>query len=71
MAAEPAKAAESLPPDVAYPLCEQIRRSPIYTVAGLWCWGCMTFTGGDPAKRCGAVVACPQVLARYRKQRAV
>jgi|OpeIllAssembly_1097287.scaffolds.fasta_scaffold1394588_2 hypothetical protein len=61
-----ARTIESVPQDIAYPICEALRRRPWYTMSGLWCWGCTTFTGGEPAQRCGAVVACPQVVARYR-----
>jgi hypothetical protein len=50
-------------------LCEIIReenrKRPI-SVSALWCWGCTTFTGGDPEKRCGATYACPQVLERFK-----
>jgi len=63
-----AKTIESVPQDSAYPICEALRRRPWYTVSGLWCWGCSTFTSGDPAQRCGAVVACPQVLAQYHRE---
>jgi hypothetical protein len=41
---------------------------PYKIVSPLWCWGCMTFTGGDPGKRCGATVTCPRVVKRYGQQ---
>ena len=53
MSTKSAEPAKPLPPDIAYPLCDAIRRSPIYTVAGLWCWGCARFSA-TPAQRCFA-----------------
>lgn len=32
------------------------------------CWGCTTFSKGDPARMCGGIAACDLVLSRYRKQ---
>lgn len=59
----------AVPLDVALQICAQIRaenqRKPYTIVAPLWCWGCVTFTGGTPEKMCGGVVACPQVVKRY------
>jgi heterodisulfide reductase subunit C len=53
-----------------YAMCEAIRaenrRRPL-NVSAWWCWGCTTFTGGDPAKRCGETYACPQVLKRLER----
>lgn len=66
------QAPEAVPQDVAYQICADIRaenRRQWYTVVSpLWCWGCVTFTKGDRDKMCGAVVSCPQVLARYTEQ---
>jgi len=59
-----------IPKEVGYRICDEIRqenrRKPFRVMSGLWCWGCMTFTGGDPEKRCGATVACPQVIKRFQ-----
>jgi hypothetical protein len=56
--------------ELGYALCEKIlaenRKWPI-SFSALWCWGCMTFTGGDLEKRCGATYACPQVLERFKR----
>lgn len=58
-----------IPQEIAYRICDEIRaenrRKPYKIVSSLWCWGCTTFTGGDPQKRCGATVSCPQVVKRY------
>ncbi|MHB1294366.1 MAG: hypothetical protein ACYC4R_05130 [Anaerolineae bacterium] len=32
------------------------------------CWGCTHFAKGDPARMCGGVVGCTQVLARHRRR---
>jgi hypothetical protein len=61
-----------VPQDAAYQLCDDIReegKRKWYTWSAWWCWGCMTFTGGDAAKRCGATIACPQVIERYKQMR--
>jgi hypothetical protein len=61
----------AIPQDIAYRLCGDMRaegKRKWYTWSAWWCWGCVTFTGGDPAKRCGATVACPQVVDRYARQ---
>ena len=61
----------SVPRDAALRLCEEIRqegRRKWYTWSAWWCWGCVTFTQGDPAKMCGAIVACPQVVERSARQ---
>lgn len=41
----------------ALQICEEIReqyRGKFWTLAGLQCWGCTTFTKGDIGKRCFA-----------------
>jgi len=62
----------NLPKDQALALCEQLRaenRGKWYTYQTWWCWGCTTFTKGDPAKRCFANAAgnrgCLQVNERF------
>lgn len=63
-------AAVAVPSEVAYRLCQDIRqegRHRWYSYSTWWCWGCTTFTSGEAAKRCGAVVACPQVVKRYQR----
>jgi hypothetical protein len=59
--------------ELGYALCETIRaenrRRPL-SFSALWCWGCTTFTEGDPDKRCGATYACPQVLERHKRDHA-
>jgi hypothetical protein len=66
----------AIPREVASRLCEQIRQEQQgrwYTLNGLWCWGCATFTGGDVARRCWASNAetrgCTQVNAGYDRKR--
>ena len=66
------KSFSPIPEDVATRLCAEIsaaNRGKWYTFNGLWCWGCVTFTGGDPAKRCfyhpPDFRGCAQVNARY------
>lgn len=68
-------AVDVVPGDVAPQLCDEIRaenRRKWYVPSGLfswlWCWGCVTFTKGNQEQMCGSVVACPQVVARYRRQ---
>jgi len=42
---------EAIPKDVAFQLCEEIRKEK----AGRWftqCWGCVKFSKGDPTKMC-------------------
>ncbi len=67
----------SLPPlerDLALELCEEIRheyRGRWWTLAGLQCWGCVTFTGGDASKFCfnsaPGFRGCALVNARYNQ----
>ena len=61
----------AIPQDIAYQLCADIRaegKRKWYTWSAWWCWGGTTFTSCDPAKRCGATVACPQIVDRYARQ---
>ncbi|MBS1251028.1 MAG: hypothetical protein MAG451_00057 [Anaerolineales bacterium] len=64
----------AVPGDVALQLCAEIREenrrrwyTPSALFSRLWCWGCRTFTKGNREQMCGSVVACPQVVARYRR----
>ena len=64
----------AIPKDQALAICEEIRaenRGKWYTVNGMWCWGCTTFTKGDASKRCFAADedcrGCAQVNARFDK----
>jgi len=44
-----------IPKEVAINLCEQIRKQntkKIFSLAKWQCWGCLTFTKGDPSKMC-------------------
>jgi hypothetical protein len=59
----------SLSPDLAARLCQEVQDSQWIKVF-TQCWGCITFSKGDPAKMCGAVVACNQVMTRYEKLKA-
>jgi hypothetical protein len=59
----------------ALDLCEEIRqenRKKWFTFNGMWCWGCSTFTKGDPTKRCFASqpdhCGCAQVNRRYDRR---
>ncbi len=61
-----------IPRETALRLCAdiwQMNRRKWYTSAGMMCRGCMTFSKGDPAKRCFANSpdnrGCYQVNARY------
>lgn len=67
---------EAIPRDVALQLCAEIRdqyRGKWWTLAGLQCWGCWTFTQGDAAKMCVSSRpdnrGCNLVNARYDQQR--
>jgi hypothetical protein len=60
--------AESLPVDLAARLCKEVQdEQPIKLFTQ--CWGCVKFSGGDPAKMCGEIVSCNLVLKRHRKLR--
>ena len=46
---------DTIPKDVAFRLCEEIReenRGRWYSPARWQCWGCTKFTKGDPDKMC-------------------
>lgn len=65
----------AIPQDDALRLCSAIwvkNRHKWYTAAGMMCRGCMTFSKGDPAKRCFASSpdnrGCYQVNAQYDQQ---
>jgi hypothetical protein len=62
----------AIPKEQALAICEEIHkenRGKWYTVNGLWCWGCATFTKGEIDKRCFAgspdYRGCAQVNQRY------
>lgn len=57
---------QSLDPALAVRLCREVQQSQFIKVF-TQCWGCTTFSKGDPAKMCGGVVACNLVLARYNQ----
>lgn len=59
--------AEKLSMDAAVQLCNEVQSTQIIKIF-TQCWGCTTFSKGDPAKMCGGIVACNLVLNRYRKQ---
>ncbi len=61
-----------IPKDTALELCAEIRQKyggKWWTLAGMQCWGCTTFSKGDPAKMCVAsrpdYRGCNLVTARY------
>lgn len=46
---------KAIPKEIAEELCAEIRkqyRGKWWSVVGLQCWGCVTFTKGDVAKMC-------------------
>lgn len=46
-----------IPEQRAQELCAEIRsqnRGKFWSTAGLQCWGCVTFSKGDPSKMCWA-----------------
>lgn len=58
--------------ETAFRLCSEIRQKSggkWYTLTGLQCWGCTTFSKGDPTKMCLCSQAgyhgCNLVNARY------
>ena len=65
----------AIPKDAALALCAEIRQQYLgkwYTLAGMQCWGCTTFSQGDPAKMCVSndpgYCGCNLVNARYARQ---
>ncbi len=67
--------ANAIPRDVAFQLCAEIRqayRGKWYTFAGWQCWGCATFSKGEPARMCVSSRAdyrgCNLVNSRYDRQ---
>lgn len=45
----------AIPKERAFQICEQIRQKyggKWYTLAGMQCMGCTTFSKGDPARMC-------------------
>lgn len=65
----------AIPKEVAYQLCAEIRRQfggKWWTFAGMQCWGCVTFSKGDPAGMCVGSRAdyrgCNLVNARHDSQ---
>jgi hypothetical protein len=65
----------ALPKEIALQLCDEIRRRSLgkwYTLAGMQCWGCLTFSKGNPAKMCVGsrpdYSGCNLVNARYDRQ---
>lgn len=65
--------ASVVPRETALKLCEEIRaenrrkKLRFLSFQALQCWGCETFSKGDPAKMCVAG-GCNLVDARYRKR---
>lgn len=66
---------EAITKDEALRICEAIRiqyRGKFWTLAGLQCWGCTTFTKGNIDKRCFASQpnfrGCNLVNGVYDKQ---
>jgi hypothetical protein len=64
----------SMPKDIALQLCNEIRQlhgGKLYTFAGMQCWGCTTFSRGDPNRMCFSSQAdyrgCNLVNSRYEK----
>ena len=64
----------AIPLDVASQLCNQISqqyRGKWYTLAGMQCWGCTTFSKGDTSRMCFHNAAgyrgCNLVNTRYDK----
>ena len=65
----------AIPKEVALQLCSEIRQEVLgkwYTMAGMQCRGCMTFSKGDLAKLCISnrpdYRGCALVNARYDQQ---
>ena len=64
----------AIPRETALRLCGEIReqyRGKWYAIAGLQCWGCATFSKGDPASMCVSsrpdYRGCNLVNARYNE----
>ncbi len=67
--------ANAIPKDAALQICAEIReqyRGKWWSLAGMQCWGCTTFSKGDPTKMCiGSrpdYRGCNLVNARYDRQ---
>ncbi len=67
---------QPIPQEIAYQLCEDIRQEnhgKWFSQAAWQCWGCIRFTGGDPAKMClngqPGFRGCNLVNARYDRQK--
>jgi hypothetical protein len=65
---------DAIPKEVAYRLCEEIRaenRRKRVSFGAMQCWGCVTFTAGNPDKMCVAnkpgYRGCSLVNARYEQ----
>ena len=65
----------AIPKETALALCAEIRQQYLgkwYTLAGLQCWGCTTFSQGDSAKMCigndPGYCGCNLVNARYAQR---
>ncbi len=63
---------DAIPRAQAVQLCAEIRRQnqgKWYTFNGLWCWGCIKFSGRNPDKMCFSGQpdnrGCGQVNARH------
>ena len=68
------QAARPIPEKLAEKLCLEIEgenRGKWYTFNGLWCWGCATFSKGDPSRRCFNATpdhrGCAQVNNRFEE----
>ena len=66
---------QAIPKETALALCAEIRQQYLgkwWTFAGWQCWGCTTFSHGDPAKMCVSsrpdYRGCNLVTARYARQ---
>lgn len=69
------KESQPIQKEVALRICEDIRKQynrKWYTIAGLQCWGCKTFTRGDINKMCFNSSpdnrGCNLVNARFDKE---
>ena len=64
----------NIPEEVAKKLCQEIRsnnRHRWYSWYWIWCWGCLTFSRGNPARMCFSNRpgnrGCSQVNRRYEQ----